>query len=128
VHRIIGEMPPHLTYVEGFLGHGAVMRAKRPAAVNIGIDADETVCGKWRSTPVIDVEAGQQMALGHGRFLRLAESAAFKSILARPDTLAYFDPPPTSDRSARGPSTRSKWKRPRLTRSCSRTSARSVAW
>jgi DNA adenine methylase len=34
-------MPPHDVYIEPFLGGGALMRHKRPAAVNIGIDLDE---------------------------------------------------------------------------------------
>lgn len=37
---IINQMPPHDTYIEPFLGAGAVIRRKRPAAQNIGIDAD----------------------------------------------------------------------------------------
>jgi hypothetical protein len=37
---IINLMPPHDTYIEPFLGAGAVMRLKRPAARNIGIDLD----------------------------------------------------------------------------------------
>src|SRR5688572_27326801 len=37
---IINLMPPHDTYIEPFLGAGAVMRMKRPAAQNIGIDRD----------------------------------------------------------------------------------------
>jgi len=35
---IINLMPPHEVYIEPFLGGGAVMRAKRPARVNIGVD------------------------------------------------------------------------------------------
>lgn len=38
--RIINLMPPHEVYIEAFLGGAAVMRLKRPAAVNIGIDVD----------------------------------------------------------------------------------------
>jgi DNA adenine methylase len=38
--RIINLMPPHEIYIEPFLGSGAVMRLKRPARVNIGIDLD----------------------------------------------------------------------------------------
>ncbi len=36
--RIINYMPPHETYMELFLGSGAVLRRKRPAKRNIGID------------------------------------------------------------------------------------------
>jgi DNA adenine methylase len=36
--KIINLMPPHDVYIEPFLGGGAVMRLKRPAKLNIGID------------------------------------------------------------------------------------------
>lgn len=36
--RIINHMPPHTTYIEPFLGSGAVLRNKRPAERNIAID------------------------------------------------------------------------------------------
>jgi DNA adenine methylase len=35
---IINGMPRHEVYVEPFLGGGAVMAAKRPACLNIGVD------------------------------------------------------------------------------------------
>jgi DNA adenine methylase len=38
---IINQMPPHRVYVEPFLGGGAIMRLKRPAEMNIGIDLDQ---------------------------------------------------------------------------------------
>ena len=38
--RLINLMPPHGAYVEAFLGGGAVLRNKRPARVNVGIDLD----------------------------------------------------------------------------------------
>lgn len=45
---IINHMPPHRTYIEPFLGNGAVLRAKRPARYSLGIDADAAVvCGRW---------------------------------------------------------------------------------
>ena len=37
---LINLMPPHHVYIEPFLGGAAVMRLKRPAAVNVGIDLD----------------------------------------------------------------------------------------
>jgi hypothetical protein len=36
--HLISLMPPHDTYIETHLGGGAVMRRKKPARVNIGID------------------------------------------------------------------------------------------
>ncbi len=38
--RIINLIPPHVLYVEPFLGSGAILRHKRPAAESIGIDLD----------------------------------------------------------------------------------------
>jgi hypothetical protein len=37
---IINLMPPHPVYIEPFLGGGAILRLKQPAALNIGIDLD----------------------------------------------------------------------------------------
>lgn len=44
--RIISQMPPHENYVEPFLGGGAVMRHKRPARFNLGIDLDGAVVAR----------------------------------------------------------------------------------
>ncbi len=41
--QIINRIPPHSTYIEAFLGSGAIMRMKRPADRNIGIDIDDRV-------------------------------------------------------------------------------------
>ncbi|MFO7537607.1 MAG: DNA adenine methylase [Chloroflexota bacterium] len=38
--KIINLIPPHTTYIEPFLGGGAVALNKRPAQMNIGIDLD----------------------------------------------------------------------------------------
>ena len=45
--RIINLIPPHDTYIETHLGSGAVMRNKRPASVNIGIEIDPAVRDRW---------------------------------------------------------------------------------
>jgi hypothetical protein len=45
--RIISLMPPHRVYIEPFLGGGAVLRLKRPAEINIGIDLDPEVVRRW---------------------------------------------------------------------------------
>jgi DNA adenine methylase len=68
--RIISQMPPHECYVEPFLGGGSVMRHKRPARFNLGIDLDCAVVaraadlvrsGEWisaRAAPVIPDDGG----------------------------------------------------------------------
>lgn len=45
---IINRMPPHEIYIEPFLGGGAIMRLKRPAALNIGADLDRSVIARFR--------------------------------------------------------------------------------
>lgn len=40
-------MPPHTVYIEAFLGGGAVLRNKRPAARNIGIEIDPKIALSW---------------------------------------------------------------------------------
>jgi site-specific DNA-adenine methylase len=46
--QLINLMPPHATYIESHLGGGAVMRHKRPANRNIGVDIDAQVIGRWQ--------------------------------------------------------------------------------
>ncbi len=57
--RLVSLMPPHRTYVEGFLGGGALLRRKRPAALSIGIDLDPTVIAAWlpAATPGLTLTA-----------------------------------------------------------------------
>lgn len=47
--RLISLIPPHRVYVEPFAGGGAVARMKRPARVNIAIDADTEALAALRS-------------------------------------------------------------------------------
>ncbi|AVI68326.1 DNA methylase [Shewanella sp. WE21] len=44
---IINLIPPHQTYVEAFLGTGAIMRRKAPAQTNIGIEINQSVIDKF---------------------------------------------------------------------------------
>ena len=46
--KLLNVMPPHSTYVETHLGGGALMRKKRPAARQIGIDVDAAVMRRWQ--------------------------------------------------------------------------------
>ena len=56
--RIINLMPPHRVYIEPFLGGGAIMRLKRPAELNIGVEIDDEVLGNFRDY-VLGFVAGQ---------------------------------------------------------------------
>jgi DNA adenine methylase len=49
--HLLNLMPPHKVYVESHLGGGAVMRRKRPAQHQIGIDIDPSVIAKWENRP-----------------------------------------------------------------------------
>lgn len=86
--KLINLMPPHRMYVECFLGGGAILRAKKPALVNVGIDLDKTVVQEWNfiewrgGIPNLTVYWADSVQW-------LKENA---SELA-PDTLVYADPP-----------------------------------
>jgi len=47
--KIINLMPPHQVYIEPFLGGGAVMRLKKPAKENLGLDLEPSVVSAWRA-------------------------------------------------------------------------------
>jgi len=44
---IINNMPPHDLYIEPFVGSGAILLRKKPAASSIVIDADAAVAKRW---------------------------------------------------------------------------------
>ncbi len=52
---IINLIPPHNTYIETHLGGGAIMRHKKPAKKNIGIDIDPAVIARWNDAPGITI-------------------------------------------------------------------------
>ncbi len=45
---IINHLPPHQVYIEAFLGGGAIMRLKRKAALNVGLDLDAGVIAAFK--------------------------------------------------------------------------------
>jgi len=47
--KLINIIPPHEVYIETHLGGGAVMRNKKPAKMNIGIDIDSNAIKMWSS-------------------------------------------------------------------------------
>lgn len=100
-HRIIGQFPPHSTYCELFLGHGTILRAKRPAARTIGVDVDPGVIAKWRDAEMPGIE------LLCADALRILSS---DPAMGSADTLVYLDPPYLRDvRSSRRLYTHEFW-------------------
>jgi DNA adenine methylase len=85
--KIINQMPPHRVYVEAFLGGGAIMRAKRPAMVNVGIDADRAVVMEWKVKPPAEVP--NLTVLQEDAIVWLQDNFARLG----PDCLVYADPP-----------------------------------
>jgi hypothetical protein len=87
--QLINLMPPHHTYVEPFLGSGAVMRMKRPAQYSIGIDADASAVEAFRSTTppeLTRLPASLKLMVGSGiEFLKFYPW--------RGGELIYLDPP-----------------------------------
>ena len=93
VHTIINQIPAHEVFVSGFLGRCAVMRYKRAAAVNIGIDLDAAVIAEWR-------EAARQVE--QTTILIETDFLDWNSLfLQQPSTFLYLDPPyPPSTRTS----------------------------
>lgn len=90
--KIINQMPPHRVYVEGFLGGGAIMRMKRPAAIaSIGIDADGDVISSWRSAS-IPSKPPNLTVLQADAIEWLASNASLGDMMLG-TTLVYLDPP-----------------------------------
>jgi site-specific DNA-adenine methylase len=80
--RLINLMPPHQTYIETHLGAGAVMRHKKPAARNIGVDVDPAVHGAWTNHSVKGLELIQGDA-----------SSYLSRFMYDGSELIYADPP-----------------------------------
>jgi len=61
--RIINLMPPHEVYIETHLGGGGIMRKKRPAQRNIGIEIDPKVIELWSEFKDLEIEIHQKDAV-----------------------------------------------------------------
>jgi len=92
--QIINLMPPHGTYFEAFLGAGAIMRFKRPAAFNVGIEIDRTTCQLWNRCDIPNFELHRGDAVSYLRHLaaELREAQNVRPEFGR-DYLVYADPP-----------------------------------
>lgn len=90
--QLINLMPPHEVYVETHLGGGAVMRNKKPASRQIGIERDAKVIAATK-----DVFSGICEVV-HGDAIEWLQAESLT-----PETLVYVDPPyhPDTRRRAR---------------------------
>lgn len=81
-HKLINLMPPHQVYIETHLGGGAVMRHKRPADRNIGVEIDPEVMQMWGDRNQIGFEMIQGDAANY-----------LKNYRVKGQELVYCDPP-----------------------------------
>lgn len=61
---IINQIPSHRVFIETHLGGGAIMKNKKPAEINIGIDIDPSVINTWikqNSTSVVLSDATEYL-------------------------------------------------------------------
>ena len=78
--RLINQIPPHRVYIETHLGSGAIMRHKRPAEINWGLDVDPEVIVRWKEHPYAQVK-------------KCDASAFLSSYAFQGDEFIYVDPP-----------------------------------
>lgn len=79
--QIVNQIPPHEVYIEPFLGGGAVLLHKKPAACTIGIDSDSDVIVQWES-------AGYGGIVVHGDAISYLQNWRYDQV-----TFVYADPP-----------------------------------
>ncbi len=86
--KIISLMPPHRVYIECFLGNGSILRYKKPAEKNIGIEIDAKVIREfWKDSPFDKpIEILNEDAV---KFLKEASKYSWYN----KDCLIYCDPP-----------------------------------
>lgn len=90
--KIINQMPPHDVYIEPFLGSGAIMRTKKPAAIaNIGVDRSTSAIAAFDEPPGCIAHCGDGISFLHHGYKFTGRE------------LVYCDPPyvRSSRRSAR---------------------------
>ena len=96
--QIINQQPPHRRYIEPFLGSGAVLRRKRPAELNIGVDLDARCRDSFANDDIVAMYGLDQPEQPGRPKLLLLTMDAFAFLRDRfevreHDTLVYLDPP-----------------------------------
>lgn len=88
--KIISWFPPHKIYVEAFLGSGKILLLKKPALINIGIDADTSVIYHWQDSGFTDHREGKYFFINK-KFLE--SGYEFCHPTYPKEVLIYADPP-----------------------------------
>jgi hypothetical protein len=93
--HIINLMPPHRVYIEPFLGSGAVMRNKRAAQINIGVDLlPESITSFREDAEVKCFDGITSSADASAVNLLCGDGIAFlQNYSYQGDELIYLDPP-----------------------------------
>jgi len=81
--KIINQIPPHTTYIEPFLGSGAILRMKKPARSSIAIDRHAAVIAAAKAT--FEIPDARYICDDAISFLREGNFSA--------GTFIYLDPP-----------------------------------
>lgn len=90
-HKIINQIPPHRVYIEPFLGGGAIMLHKLPAAASIGIDIDGDIVRSWRDHHARNGDASDRIP---GLIVKKCDAISFlKSYNWQGGEFVYADPP-----------------------------------
>lgn len=91
---IINLMPPHDTYIEPFLGTGAVMRRKAPAGRSIGIDKNEKCLNGFAwAEQLASSEDSNNYGVPELLLADAFDYLAYFDYAAAGKTLIYADPP-----------------------------------
>ena len=90
---IINQIPPHEAFVSGFLGRCAIMRNKKPAEVNIGVEIDPNVINMWSDSEIWPrIKDQERFDIVQGNFLEIDLGKILKRISPK-KTFLYLDPP-----------------------------------
>lgn len=89
--KIISMMPPHKIYVEGFLGSGAILRRKKPAEYNFGIELDPHAFKADKPFP--DATFVEIVNESFFDFVSTLPEFLSKRFYQPNETLIYCDPP-----------------------------------
>lgn len=93
---IINQIPPHDTFISGYLGHCAITRIKKPAAVTFGIEPNQRTIDNWDQLKMAnpDNRLLNSMHIYRGQFLEMIKRIPLEAIIS---PFIYLDPPYPKD-------------------------------